>query len=274
MLRPAASDMSRLPACTVSYLDPNSTDVALKVELALIQVLASPQFRKAQRTSRLLRFLVEKALLGAVRETSEYAIGIEVFDRDPASYNTCEDPIVRVQIGRLRLKLKSYYATAPVAVDVQIVIPLGSYMPVVQKTMAEKAPALPRHLLALLPLLHVAQDLQSAAFTHGASEELAFQLFQAFGDQIVSHTFAGISSTALHLLEGSIRITGDLMRVSLRLVDADTGAIVWSEQFDRGASVAIRAQEELAILICQGLKTYLTPSLHIEVEQTINTAIN
>jgi hypothetical protein len=55
--------------------------------------------------ARLLIFLVNKTMTGAERETSEYAIGIEVFDKDPATYSTYEGSVVRVQIKRLRCKL-------------------------------------------------------------------------------------------------------------------------------------------------------------------------
>lgn len=57
--------------------------------------------------SRLLAYLVERAITDCARDTSEYAIGIGVFDRDPLHYSPGEDPVVRVQVGRLRTKLKT-----------------------------------------------------------------------------------------------------------------------------------------------------------------------
>ncbi|MDP9108781.1 MAG: hypothetical protein M3N23_06900, partial [Pseudomonadota bacterium] len=68
----------------------------LEAERALEELLASPSFSKSPRMARLLRFLV--AQRDAVDATSlgELAIGLAVFDRDPATYFPAEDPIVRV----------------------------------------------------------------------------------------------------------------------------------------------------------------------------------
>jgi hypothetical protein len=89
----------------------NDAVTTAEAQTALQLVLASSLFNNAPRRSCLLKFLVEKALSGAVWNTKEYIIGIEVFDRDPSTYCTNDDPIVRVQVGRLRETLKIYYAT-------------------------------------------------------------------------------------------------------------------------------------------------------------------
>lgn len=232
---------------------------------ALLQLLASKEFCKAQRSCRLMRFLVEQELAGAVRETAEYAIGIEVFDRHADSYSTCDDPIVRVQVGRLRERLKAYYAGSGIRAALRFSIPIGSYMPVISRNGHAEGHFPSSHLLAIMPLLCFTQDGADAAFTQGLSEELAYQLFKVFGHKIVSHTFTpaddasargAIVQGVSHLLEGSVRVHGDLIRASLRLVDAGAGCIAWSEQFDRRGPFAIALQEELALAICSALKLY------------------
>jgi len=64
----------------------------------LEKILASRCFGRSPRLSRFLRFLVENALAGTTGNLKEYAIGIDVFDRDP-SYDSRLDPIVRVEAG-------------------------------------------------------------------------------------------------------------------------------------------------------------------------------
>ncbi|MEO6920268.1 MAG: hypothetical protein ABI171_14805 [Collimonas sp.] len=239
------------------------------VKAALAQILASGAFSKAQRMSRLLKFLIEKRVAGALRDTNEYTIGIEVFDRDPAAYNPGEDPIVRVQIGRLRKKLSGYYAALGNAADLIFSIPSGSYMPEIHRAGAADPGFKSSHMLAVLPLKCITTDIASVSFAQGLSEELSFQLFKEFGNKIVSHTFAmpdraTASETTIkmeragvsHLLEGSMRVEGEFIRLSFRLVDAAAGCIAWSEQFDRHASLAISLQEELASAICAALKHY------------------
>ncbi|MGS0740756.1 hypothetical protein ACVBEF_02805 [Glaciimonas sp. GG7] len=242
----------------------NTGELLLPVEVqsALNHVLGSNVFRKARTMSRLLRFLVEKALSGDARETSEYAIGIGVFDRNCATYSTCDDPTVRVQIGRLRDKLAAYYADAGAHTDLRFIIPVGSYMPKIQKATTHAAAKPQNYLLAVMPLLHLSQDPQGAAFTDGLNEELTCQLFKTFGDKVVTHKYVGpatvIPSGVRHLLEGSIRVSGDLVRASLRLIDASVGCIAWSEQFDYGGPFGIAVQEQVAVGVCGGLKGYFS----------------
>ncbi len=124
----------------------------LEIQYALTQILASGVFARAQRMSRLLRFLIEKGLNGDIRDVNEYSIGIEVFDRDPRAYSTCDDPVVRVHVGRLREKLKAYYATWAGEPTLQFSIPLGSYVPVIRRVSGGDLAAKPNHMLAFLPL--------------------------------------------------------------------------------------------------------------------------
>jgi TolB-like protein len=219
------------------------------VSTALAEVLGSDLFSRASGMRRLLQFLVEKYCAGAVRDTSEYAIGIAVFGRDPATYSTGEDPIVRVQVGRLRDKLEAYYTGPGADSALRLAIPLGSYMP----TIAPRIAPLPDSvvdLLAVLPLSHSGNDAAACAFARGLDDELGFQLFKGLGRKRVSH---GAAAEASSRLEGSVRIEGNCIRATLRLVDAGAGCIVWVGQFDRPGPSAFAVQEELAMTVCGAL---------------------
>jgi TolB-like protein len=224
-----------------------------EVEAALANLLGADMFTRSRRLSRLLRFLVEKHLAGAVRDTGEYAIGIAVFDRDPATYFTGEDPIVRVQVGRLREKLKAYYAGAGADAGLRFAIPVGSYMPTIARHSAAPAEAA-TDLLAVLPLSHSGDDPVAGAFARGLAEELGFQLFKGLGRKRVCY---GTAAEASARLEGSVRVDGERIRATLRLVDALTGCIVWAGRFDRAAPNAIAVQEELATTVCRVLMPHL-----------------
>src|SRR5579863_2111326 len=71
---------------------------------ALHHILASEPFVNARRPAQFLRFIVESTLAGEEGRIKEYLIGVEVFGR-PASYDPKDDPIVRIEAGRLRKKL-------------------------------------------------------------------------------------------------------------------------------------------------------------------------
>lgn len=228
-----------------------------EITAALGRILASTTFARARRLRRLLQFLVERRLGDAVHETTEYGIGIEVFDRDPASYSTGMDPIVRVQVGRLRDKLRAYYAA--VGNDgVVISIPLGKYMPVICRAAPGSGRPADRPLLILHPLKYLALDTATAAFGQGLGEELSCRLFEAFGDRMTVclgavEQSAEQRSRPRHVVEGSVRVEDGRIRASMRLIDVAAGAIAWSAQFDRDGAPGIALQEELARAVCAAL---------------------
>jgi TolB-like protein/Tfp pilus assembly protein PilF len=112
---------------------------AAAIQQELDAILASPAFGTAERRGRLLRYLVEKALAG--EPVKEYGIGLDVFDKLPG-YDPRLDPSVRVEIGRLRVKLNEYYASACEGAVIRIESPKGSYVPLF-KTLSPPEPPRP-----------------------------------------------------------------------------------------------------------------------------------
>jgi TolB-like protein/tetratricopeptide (TPR) repeat protein len=98
------------------------------VEEQLQRILASDLFLNAHRLSNFLRFSVERVLRGEGEQIKEYLIGTEVFGRS-SSYDPRTDPVVRVEAGRLRLKLTEYYRTQGQSDPVIIDLPKGTYAP-------------------------------------------------------------------------------------------------------------------------------------------------
>jgi len=101
---------------------------AQKVQEELRRILASPTFLNARRPSQFLRFIVEGTLAGEER-LKEYLIGVEVFDR-PQDYDPKDDPVVRIEAGRLRKKLAEYYSGSGANDTLIIELPKGGYVPV------------------------------------------------------------------------------------------------------------------------------------------------
>ena len=107
----------------------------------LDKLLASPLFLRAERQTRLLRFIVTKALAGEVGALREVSIGVEVYDR-PTDFDPKEDTIVRVEVSRLRGRLIEYYSGEGLGDPVRIAIPKGGYVPQFEVLAAnEPAPA-------------------------------------------------------------------------------------------------------------------------------------
>ncbi|WP_433765977.1 hypothetical protein [Pseudomonas putida] len=238
-----------------------------EVERVLASLLASPQFAKSRRMGSLLRFLVEHDLQASNIPLTEHAIGIAVFRRDPAVYCTGDDPVVRVQVGRLRRKLAAHYASNGQQDPVRLSIPPGCYRLAYQRLR-------PKGLGVRCPILQIQPftclTREGDDFARGLCEELSCRLFESFeqAQAGAGHVLMRVPRTSVKVpeigrggrynfcLEGSVRVEPARVRASLRLVDVAQGRIRWSAQFDRNQPYGIATQEDLASSICQSLSGY------------------
>lgn len=94
--------------------------------LLLLPILSSRAFAGAHRSQLFLRYIVDHALNHPGDPLKEYSIALDVFDRDP-SYDPAVDATVRVEAGRLRSRLRDYYASEGCTDPLVIEIPKGSY---------------------------------------------------------------------------------------------------------------------------------------------------
>ncbi|PZM14385.1 adenylate cyclase [Rhizobium tubonense] len=94
----------------------------------LARILASPQFPgSVGRSAIFLSYVVKEFLAGRAQRIKGYTVGIEVFGR--AEGNTQDDPVVRIEAGRLRRSLEHYYLTDGQRDPIRIDIPKGGYVP-------------------------------------------------------------------------------------------------------------------------------------------------
>jgi hypothetical protein len=77
---------------------------------------------------QLLQYLISRALDGSTESLKEYTIGVEAFGR-PQDFDPKTDTIVRVQIHRLRQKLREYYDGNDRSDPILVEIPKGHYLP-------------------------------------------------------------------------------------------------------------------------------------------------
>jgi TolB-like protein/Flp pilus assembly protein TadD len=101
---------------------------ALAVRAQLDRILKSEPFHQSPRRQKFLQYLVEETLAGRGDRLKGYPIAIEVFER-PASFDPLVDPVVRVEAGRLRDKLREYYDNQGRNDPVVIELRKGGYAP-------------------------------------------------------------------------------------------------------------------------------------------------
>ncbi|MFB3921776.1 MAG: malectin domain-containing carbohydrate-binding protein [Terriglobia bacterium] len=95
---------------------------------ALEAVLASQIFSKSQSLARLLSYICGKYFDGRACDLKEYNIGVEALGRPP-DFDPTSNSVVRVELHRLRDKLKKYYETEGVRDPVAVVLEPGKYAP-------------------------------------------------------------------------------------------------------------------------------------------------
>jgi hypothetical protein len=110
------------------------------VRRALDAIIASETFARSERLRSFLSYVVENELSGKAAQLKGYSIGIDVFGRAPG-FDAGNDPLVRVQAGKLRKLLEQYYEAEGALAPLRIRVPLGSYVP--EYTVAADASATP-----------------------------------------------------------------------------------------------------------------------------------
>jgi len=134
---------------------------AEEVRVELQTILASETFTRSPQLSRLLKYLCDSLLAHGSDPISEYAIGTEALGR-PADFDPTQDAAVRVEMHRLRRRLREYYEAEGAGDPVRIVIPAGQYAPVVSrfgedhKEVAAAPPATPLEVEPVLPAVEPA----------------------------------------------------------------------------------------------------------------------
>jgi adenylate cyclase len=92
------------------------------------KILISAEFQVSDRVKSFLSFIVQESVEGRGERIKAYNIAIEVLGRD-SNFDLQNDPIVRIEAGRLRRALERYYLIAGRADPVLIEIPKGAYVP-------------------------------------------------------------------------------------------------------------------------------------------------
>jgi Tol biopolymer transport system component len=107
--------------------DPLDAPPVPAVRAELDRILAGDTFRRTERLSAFLKFIVERTLAGEGDSLKEQIIAVGLYGKEP-DFNTAADPIVRVDARRLRDHLREFYAAHPGSAVV-ISLPKGSYTP-------------------------------------------------------------------------------------------------------------------------------------------------
>ena len=249
-------------------MSPPSTE---RVTDHLHRILSSPAFANAERMRRYLRFVVEHTLSSPNEPLKEIIVGMTLYtgkgDFDPRT-----TAVVRVDATRLRAKLREYYSSDGAADAIVIDLPKGSYTPTFREganrqALIDRAESrIPEPSIVVLPFSNLSPDPE-AYFSDGLSEEIIHALSGIPGIRVVARTSAfalkhrnadireiGRLLNVNFVLEGSVRKSGEDLRVTVQLASTADGYQLWSRRYERKVKDVFAVQEEIALAITDMLR--------------------
>jgi TolB-like protein len=129
--------------------------------------------------------------------------------------------------------------------------------------------------IAVLPLTNESGEASQQYFSDGISEDLITALGQFPELKVIGRTSAfqfrdskedsrsiGAKLGVAHLLEGSVRKSGNMIRVSAELIDTADGSMQWSERYDRPYKDLFALQDEITRAVAGALRAKLLPGEH------------
>jgi serine/threonine-protein kinase len=256
---------------------PSATEISeAQVRQQLDRILNSKTFQHVQRLKRFVSFVVIETKAGRGDQLKEFVVGVQVFDKE-ASFDPRNDPIVRVQARRLRTRLASYYLEEGQNDEILIELPKGGYAAVFKR---RETPAVRRHVPAALarrntvvvmPFADHTAGHELDYFCQGISEEIIHALSKLETSRVVARDLSQLVSSgdqtiaegavnAGVIVTGSVRKSGDDLRVTSQIIDGATGNYLWSESIDRKNANIFAVQEEVAQSILKRLQAGLTRS--------------
>ena len=141
-----------------------------------------------------------------------------------------------------------------------------------------------RRSIAVLPFLNLSNDPENEYFSDGMAEELLNLLCKLPQLTVASRTssfcFKGkdidLSTVAERLgvdvmLEGSVRRSGDRVRITAQLIDGKSDRHLWSETYDRELKDIFAVQDEIAHNIVEALQIKLTPNQQRSIQKQATT---
>jgi adenylate cyclase len=133
-----------------------------------------------------------------------------------------------------------------------------------------RAPTASEKSVAVLPFSDLSEKHDQEYFSDGLAEELIDALTKVPNLRVPARTssfsFKGKSATVeeigralgvTHILEGSVRKSGERLRITAQLVRADNGFHLWSQTYDRDARDIFAVQDDIARAVSEQLRSTL-----------------
>ena len=133
--------------------------------------------------------------------------------------------------------------------------------------------------IAVLPFTNLSDDKENAYFADGIQDDVLTNLSKIGDLKVISRTSVmryrgqaqnvreiGKALGVSNILEGSVRRSGNKVRVNVQLIDANTDEHLWANDYDRDVTDVFAIQTDLAQKIAGELRAKLSPSEKVQLE--------
>jgi adenylate cyclase len=220
-------------------------------------------------------------------------LDLAVSDLGPTQLKNIAEPVrvysleigVPAQAKRSEPKRRLSPALAAALAALLIVIAGGAWWFLIANrpaSVAANAPAeVARLSIVVLPFANLSGDPAQDYLVDALTDELTTSLARHRGMFVIARNTAmtlkgktvdakaiGKDLGVRYVLEGSVQPSGDRMRVNAQLIDADSGAHVWAEQFDTTRADLLQMQDEIVIHLARALDFQLEEAEAARLKRT------
>ena len=140
--------------------------------------------------------------------------------------------------------------------------------------------------IAVMPFTNLSNDPEQEFFVDGLVEDILTTLSKLSGLTVIARNSsfaykgraidvrqAGKELGARYVLEGSVRKSGNRIRITTQLIDAETGAHVWAERYDRSIEDIFAVQDEITLILATEMQVKLTEGEQARMRYTTTSNV-
>lgn len=237
------------------YILPNCSKQEILKELD--RILNSELFSRSAVLSSFLKFIVEETLKGNTHSLKEYTIAVSALGKS-VDFDPQANAIIRINAGRLRRLLNTYYIGPGIKNTIKIEVVKGTYIPLFRKqtisnSISENRVGLETKInsfsrskltLAVLPFRNLLPDKEYEFFVNGFGEELTRIFSTSEEISVVAHfstlkyvteiediRIVGSDLGVHYVIMGSVKRSATKIRVSIGLIETMNGTQIWSKDY-------------------------------------------
>ena len=178
-------------------------------------------------------------------------------------------------------KQRSTFAALAMAIVALVLIAAGIWLAMRPARDPEMSAKMPRLSIVVLPFANLSGDPAQDYLADAITEELTTGLSRISGTFVIARSTAftykgkpvdvkqvGKDLGVRYVLQGSEQRSGNQVRVHAQLIDAETGAHLWADQFDADRADLLQMQDEIVTRLARALEIKLTAVDAARVQQT------